>query len=114
MSLLPGQELQEIVERLFHAPADGELLDRAPSGAVMLLPLHETHDRPFDRAERLPEAHMGGIDGNSGGALISREEIGPRADAADRVLAAEAPGLDAQPAQILQRVAQCGNFPIDD
>src|SRR5579883_1553206 len=106
MSLLSGQELQEIVQRFLHAPADGELLDRAPAGAVMLLALHEAHDRPFDRAERLPEAHMGGIDGGSGGALIGREEIGPRADATDRMLAAEAPGLDAKPAQILQRVAQ--------
>src|SRR5579883_1023926 len=87
--VLSGEQLQEVVERLLHASADRELLHRARAAAAVLFALHQAHDRPFERAERLPEAELRRIDDHLGGALIGGNEILASAHAAHRRLAAE-------------------------
>src|SRR5262249_12254227 len=67
---------------------------------------------PFDAAERFPEADMRRVNPLPAGLLVSREQILAPAESTDRILATKAPGLDAQPPEILHRVARLAYFPI--
>ena len=47
--------------------------------------------------------------------LVSRPEVFPRAEAPDRpVVVAEAPGAHADPAEVLHRVAEVRELPVED
>src|ERR1700730_18328665 len=69
--------------------------------------------RPLHVTERFPEAHVRRIDWCAARSLISREEILARAKTANWVAAAEAPGPDAEPAEIHHGIAELGQFPVE-
>src|SRR5262249_32897485 len=90
-------------------------LDTAHEAVEMGLGLHDADDRPAQVAEHLPETHALRIDRAAAGVFVGGEKLFARADAADRlVVAAEAPGAYTQPAQILERVADVRELPVED
>src|SRR5579885_1786395 len=107
----PFDEVEKIPQRLFDTPADCGALDTdlldAPGSQEQAI------DRPFDVAERFPEPHVRGIDRVAACLLICGEEIIARAETADRPRAAEAPGPDTEPSQVLHRIANLSQFPIE-
>src|SRR5215831_10109322 len=70
------------------------------------------HDAPAQRAHHFPEFDAGRIS-LAACLLIPREQILARAETADRLVdLAEAPGIDADPAEILHGVAEMREFPV--
>src|ERR1700675_4970953 len=77
-------------------------------------PLHHAaaHHAPAERAHDFPEFHAIRI-GMTAGCLISRKQILARTETADRFInLAKAPGIDADPAEILHRVAEMRELPV--
>src|SRR6266404_9227223 len=78
-------------------------------------PLHHAaaHHAPAQRAHHFPEFYPLGIDAATGG-FIAREQFLTRAKAADRLVdLPKAPGIDADPAEILHGVAEMRELPIE-
>src|SRR5690349_15168639 len=76
--------------------------------------LHHTaaHDAPAERTHHFPEHHSVSID-LVPGFLIPGEQLFSRAKAADRLVdLAEAPGVDADPAEIFHRIADMRELPV--
>src|SRR5690349_1539334 len=72
------------------------------------------HEAPAQRAHNLPKRHARWIDA-AAGRLIACEQFLARAEAADRLIDfAEAPGMDADPAEILHGIAEVGELPIQN
>src|SRR5205823_2219796 len=65
-------------------------------------------------SQDLPPPHRVGIDRHAALLLVGAEEVSVVAESSDRSLDAEAPRLDAQPAEILHRVAEMGELPVED
>src|ERR1700694_5259026 len=106
MSVAPFDEIEEIPQRLLGAAADRRLLDADRLGAVAVAQaLAQAHDRPFDVAERFPEADVAGVDRLAAGLLVGGKQLLARREPAGRQRSAEPPGLAAEPAEILHRVA---------
>src|SRR3954464_6356263 len=77
-------------------------------------PLHHAaaHDAPAQRTHHFPEFHAGRV-GLAAGGFIAGEQILARTKTADRLVnLAEPPGVDADPAQILYRVAEMRELPV--
>src|SRR5256885_12085683 len=77
-------------------------------------PLHHAaaHDAPAQRAHHFPEHHAIGVY-LAAGFLIAREQFLARSKTADRLVdLTKTPGVDADPAQILHRVAEMREFPV--
>jgi len=55
----------------------------------------------------------GAIDGGPARPFVGADELIDRAEAADGERRAEAPGLHAQPAEILQRIPEMGELPVE-
>ena len=94
---------QQIDLGLGGAAADHGALHRMVGAAAK--PLHHAaaHHAPAQRAHHFPECHAGGID-LAARRLVAREQVFARAETADRLVdLAEAPGVDADPAEILHR-----------
>src|SRR5437762_12398494 len=84
----------------------------------MIRPLAKTlhhaaaHHAPAQRAHHFPEFYAIRIDATAG-CLISREQLFARTKAADRLVdLAKAPGIDADPAEILHGVAEMRELPV--
>src|SRR4051794_3607610 len=70
------------------------------------------HHAPTQRAHYFPEHDAIGIEATSG-VFISGEQFFPRPKSADWLIdLAEAPRIDAYPAEILHGIADVGEFPI--
>src|SRR5438132_12351715 len=70
------------------------------------------HDAPAQRTHHFPEHHSDRID-LAAGFLIAREQFLAGAETADRLVdLAEAPGVDADPAEILHRIAEMRELPV--
>ena len=69
-------------------------------------------DAPADHAEQLPEQQPLGLDPHATGRLVGRDQLFAGPEAAHWPLAAEAPGADADPAQVFHRIAQVGDLPV--
>src|SRR5262245_20621520 len=108
------QQLEQVDLGLGAAPADRGALDgriAAPrEGAVH----HHADDPPPERPRDLPEAHARRVHRAAAGGLVAREELLARAEAADRELRAEAPGVHAEPAEVLHRIAHVCDLPVED
>src|ERR1700756_5051272 len=79
-------------------------------------PLHHAaaHHTPAQRAHDLPESHALRLD-LAARFLVSSEQFFARTKAADRLVdLAKAPGGDADPSQILHRIAAMRELPIQD
>src|ERR1019366_8522542 len=107
------QESQEIDFVLRGAPGDHRALDRgvgAPEGGHH----RGAHHPPAHGAEHLPEQRVVAFHRRAAGRLIAGPEILALAEAADRLVDhAEAPGIGADPAQVLHRVADMGDLPVE-
>ena len=102
--------IEKIPERLLDAAADGRAFDSALLDASHSEP--KAINCPLDVAEGLPEPRMARVDWIATRLFISTIQIFTRAEATDRRCPAEAPGPDAEPAQILHRVTRLCQFPV--
>src|ERR1700722_10077828 len=70
------------------------------------------HHAPAQRSHDLPEHHAAGIDAVAS-LFISGKQFLARSETADWFIdLAEAPGIDADPAQVLHRIAGMCEFPV--
>src|ERR1700710_373731 len=106
------EQAQQIDFRFRRAPADHRALHR------MIRPLPEplhhaaAHQAPAQCAHHFPEHHPIGVD-LATGFRIAGEQILARTEAADRLVDfAEPPGVDADPAQVLHRIADMRELPV--
>src|SRR5579871_3741776 len=73
----------------------------------------DAHYAPSQRAHHFPERHAIRID-VAACRLVAREQFLARAESADRLVdLAEAPGVDADPAEILHGIAEMGKLPVE-
>src|SRR5262245_31113950 len=105
-------ELQQLELGLAGAPTDAGQLDvlHAPEERLRL---HDRHDAPAQVAEHLPPARDRGIDRIPAGALVGREEALALAEPAHGQRRAEPPRAHAEPADVLHRIADVGQLPVD-
>ena len=68
---------------------------------------------PLEIPERFPEPNVRGINRKSARAFVCGIQIFTRSESSDRGRAAETPRSDAEPAQILHRIAALSEFPIE-
>src|SRR5207237_4043989 len=68
---------------------------------------------PLQGAEALPPADDVWVHGAPRGPLVGTEEAVTLAEAADGMVDAEAPGFDAQPSQVLHRITDVGELPVE-
>ena len=64
--------------------------------------------------EHLPPAGRVGVDRTPARRLVGREQVVPLAEAADGAGSAEAPRPDTQPAEVLHRVTEVRQLPVED
>src|SRR5436309_6319395 len=107
------QELEQVPLVLAHAPADGGQLDRAHHAGCVRGGLHDAHDPPLEGPERLPPAERVAIDRSSARCLVRLDQLLVATEAADRPVHAESPRTRAQPPQVLHRVTQVGELPVE-
>src|SRR5580692_8226181 len=70
------------------------------------------HHAPAQRAHHFEEVYAGGIDA-AAHRLVSGKQVFARPEAADRLVdLAKAPGVDADPAEILHGVAKMRKLPV--
>src|SRR4051794_9769060 len=81
----------------------------------MLPRLGMADDAPAHRAEDFPPVRARRIDPGAAGALVRRPQLLATAEAAGRLVdRAEAPALDADPAEVLDRIAEMRALPVED
>src|SRR5258707_10101112 len=77
--------------------------------------LADSNYSPTEIAEDFPEPSRFGIDGSSARFLVRAEEILTRGKSADRFpIIAEPPCPHAHPSDVLHRIAEMGEFPIQN
>src|ERR1700722_14246279 len=77
--------------------------------------LADRYYAPAQIAEDLPEARRFGIDGGAARIFVSAKKIFASAEPSDRFLiVAETPGTHAHPAEVLHRIAEMRQLPIED
>src|SRR5712691_6383274 len=109
------QQLQQVDLGLDGAPADRGELHRLDRAREMPESLVVADDAPAHRAEHLPPMGARRIDFTAARPLVGRPQFLAAAEAAGRLVdGAEPPALHAQPAEILDRIAEMGAFPVED
>ena len=108
------EQLDEVPLLLGHASTDGGQLVRANRARQVRPRLTHAADAPLQRLLHEPPVERGAVDRSAAGALVGREQLVDRADAADLVRRAEAPCLHAQPGQVLHGVTDVHQLPVDD
>src|SRR5947208_15325858 len=107
------RQLEQLELHLGDAATEARELD-APRPVDEAPRLHHADDRPLAVPEHLPPAHRRRVDGRAAGARVGGEELLALAEAADRLrVRAEAPRAHAEPAQILHRIADVGELPVE-
>lgn len=91
---------------------EGGVLDVRLASAEVPLRLMSAQDRPAQRAVHLPPAQFARGGRDAAGCGVTFEEVLPAAEAADRSEGTEAPGLNAEPAEVFDRVAAMRQFPV--
>src|SRR5213078_1015541 len=108
------RQREQLELHLGDAAAEARQLD-APRAVDEAPRLHHADDRPLPVPEHLPPARRGRVDGRAAGARVGGEELLALAEAADRLrVRAEAPRAHAEPAQVLHRIADVGELPVED
>ena len=110
----PGEQAEHVPLVLAHPPADGGQLHRAGRAAQVAPRLHDAHHAPLEGAERLPPAQGVEVDRPAAGRLVGRRQLLPGGDPAGRQRRAEPPGPHAEPPEVLHRVAEVGELPVED
>ena len=107
------QHGEEIPLALAHAPADGGQLDRSRHAAEVGGRLQRADGRPFDGGVHLPPPHPGHGEGLTTRVGIGLHELGDRAEATQIATPPEAPRGRAQPPDVLRRVADVRQLPVE-
>ena len=110
----PGEQAEQVPLVLAHPPADRGQLHRAGRPAEVAPRLHDADHAPLERAEHLPPAQRLEVDGRAAGRLVGRRQLLPGGHAAGGQRRAEAPRPHAEPAEVLHRVAEVGELPVED
>ena len=108
-----GSSSRQVVLVLAHTAADGGQLDRAAEPEQMGRRLHDADDAPLQRAERLPPSHDVGIDFRPRRRRVGVEQVLVLTEPTHRLRRAEPPRPYAQPAEVLQRVADVRDLPVE-
>ena len=109
-----GEQAEHVPLVLAHPPADGGELHRAGRPAQVAPRLHDADHAPLERAERLPPAQGLEVDRPAAGRLVGRRQLLAGGHAAGRQRRAEPPRPHAEPAEVLHRVAEVGQLPVED
>src|SRR5215217_2418810 len=100
-------ELKEIPLHLRDPPSQRRQLHRADRALEVREGLDLADHTPLQRAHRLPEAELDRVDVAPAGGPVRREQIVDGSEAADALIGhTESPRLHAQPAEVLDRVAE--------
>ena len=117
--ILDGQrsgvaQREQHVELLLADPAaqHGEL-DRGLGAGQVAFGLAAAEQGPAHRAVQLPPVLGRLVRRGAAARGVAGHQVGARAEPADRAGRAEPPGLGAQPAQVLPRVAAVGELPVE-
>src|SRR5205823_10255527 len=113
LPLRRGQELDQIPLLFGYPPSDGSQLDGADSTGEVDGGLAHATNAPLERLLDEPPVEDISIDRAAAGFLIGGDQLVDRADPADLERCAEAPRLHAEPGQVLDRVAQVHQLPVD-
>ena len=108
------QQLEEVPLLLRHPPADGSEFDRANPAGQVEVGLEHAPDAPTQRLLDEPPVQRVAIDGPPARGLVRGDELVDRPEPADLERFTEAPGLETEPGEILERVADVDEFPVDD
>src|ERR1700688_2423338 len=113
--MLLFNEIQQLQFSFHSPPADTSQFDALNESVDMRTSLADGDYAPAQIAEDLPEARRFRIDIGAAGFFVSAEEILAGAEAADRLLiVAETPGAHAHPSDVLHRIAEMRQFPIEN
>src|SRR5215469_14955468 len=108
-------EQQQQVPFLLADPApDRGQSDRPVRAGQVRLGLLHADGSPAQRAEYLPPAQLAKGDVGSARGAVGSQQFFPAAQASGWRGGAEAPRFDAEPAEVLGRVAGMDKFPVDD
>src|SRR5262245_4505599 len=107
-----SQQPKQINLRLRRAPSDHRLLHRMIRGVAETLHHPTAHDAPAQRTHYLPEHHAIRVD-LAARLFVTRKQILAGAKTADGLVdLAKAPGVDADPAEILHGIAEMRDLPV--
>src|SRR5215218_5131665 len=107
-------ELEEIPLHLRDPPSQRRQLHRADRALEVREGLDLADHTPLQRAHRLPEAELDRVDVAPAGGPVRREQIVHGSEAADALIGhTESPRLHAQPAEVLDRVAEVRELPVE-
>src|SRR5439155_24023496 len=97
------------------AAAETRQLDADRLARQMAVRLAHAADRPAEVAEDFPVRHRAAVHGPAARRLVGREELVRLSDAAEpQGVLPEAPRTHARPGQVLRRVADVGELPVED
>ena len=108
-----AQREQHVKLLLADAAAQHRELDRGLGAGQVAFGLAAAEQRPAHRAVQLPPALGRLVRRGAAARGVPGHQVGARAEPADRAGRAEPPGLGAQPAQVLPRVAAVGELPVE-
>src|SRR5215467_2652953 len=114
MSVGPGQNAHQVELVLGNAPCDHGALHGLVAAAGKPLEHAGAAHAPAQAAENLPVMHTCRIDGLAAGGLVGFEQLFARAEPANRAIEfAEAPWRRRDPGEILRRVADMSDLPVE-
>ena len=108
-----AQREQHVVLLLADPAAEHGELDRGLGAGQVPFGLAAAEQGPAHRAVQLPPALGLLVRRGAAARGVTGHQVCPGAEPADRVRRAEPPGLGAQPAQVLPRVAAVGELPVE-
>ena len=103
---------QDVVLLLADAAAEHRKLDRRLGAGQVPLGLAAADQPPVDGAVQLPPALGGVVRRDAAAGRVARHQVGALTEPAHRKRRPEPPGLGAQPAQVLPRVAAVDQLPV--
>jgi len=105
-------QIDEVDLRFRGPPSDRGAFDGAVADESLIH--RHAHHAPFERAVDDPGPHLIDVDARATRGFISREQIFQVSDAADNLVCLpEAPGVGADPADVLERIADMGELPVE-
>src|SRR5580692_9995991 len=108
-------EIQQLQFSFCRPPSDAGQFDTLHESVDMSTRLTDGDYAPAQIAEDLPEARSFRIDCGAAGFFVRAKEILASAESSDRFLiVAETPGPHAHPSDVLHRIAEMRQLPIED
>lgn len=110
---LHAEQQEQVVLGLTDASADGGQLHRTARAAQVGGALQRADHPPAQRAQDLPPVRRLTIDGGAAGSLVGIVEDVAFGQPGHREAVPEAPGPHAEPSEVLERVSEVGEFPVE-